>query len=95
MLGRKKSVESNEQNRQRNLGKRLSKETVDKILKTRRQEKHCFKPILQYDLLGNFIKEWECGMDIIRELGIKKAGECCRGKRTKAGGFIWKFKNVN
>ena len=52
------------------------------------------KSVLQYDLKGNFIKQW---------IGIKNAseilkingsdiGECCRNKRKTAGGYIWRFK---
>jgi hypothetical protein len=53
------------------------------------------KPVLQYDLNGNFIREWECARQINRELGIQQQniGKCCLGKRPTAGGYVWKFKN--
>lgn len=52
------------------------------------------KPILQYDLEGNFIKEWACMTD------IKNTGKfssnirgCILSKTPKtAGGFQWKYK---
>lgn len=52
------------------------------------------KPILQYDLEGNFIKEWSSSMEVERELSIghNNIGSVCNGKRKSAGGFIWKHK---
>lgn len=57
-------------------------------------KKSQMKPILQFDLNGKFIKEFE---------SILKASKLCRinqshistvakGKRKTAGGFIWKYK---
>ena len=52
------------------------------------------KAILQYDLDGNFIKEWSSSMEVERELSISHGniGSVCTGKRKSAGGFIWKHK---
>ena len=52
------------------------------------------KPVLQYDLEGNLIKEWPSASEIKRQLGYhnSKISECCLGKRKTAYGFIWKFK---
>ena len=51
------------------------------------------KPVLQYDLNGNLIKEWksinECGRNGFNQGDICK---CCNGKRKTAKGFIWKYK---
>lgn len=54
------------------------------------------KKVLQYDLNGNFIKEWESGTEVERQLKIDQGhiSECCNGKRKKTGGFVWKFKEV-
>lgn len=51
------------------------------------------KKILQYDLQGNFIKEWDAVNDIIRETKIAHVCDCCKGKRNHAGGYIWKYKD--
>jgi hypothetical protein len=49
------------------------------------------KPILQYDLEGNFIKEWEGIVEA--EKYIKgDIGACCRDKQKTAGGYIFKYK---
>lgn len=52
------------------------------------------KPILQYDLQGNFIREWRSSMEVERELSIShnNIGSVCNGKRKTAGGYIWKHK---
>lgn len=53
------------------------------------------KPVLQFDKLNNFLKEWPSGKDASTELGIL-AGDicsCCKGKQKTAGGFIWKYKD--
>lgn len=53
------------------------------------------KPIYQYDLDGNFIREWACSLEVKRQLNINPSNitSCCRGERNKAGGYIWKYKS--
>lgn len=52
------------------------------------------KPICQYDLDGNFIKEWKSQKEVKQKLGINPANiwSNLKGLTKKAGGFIWKFK---
>jgi group I intron endonuclease len=52
------------------------------------------KPIIQLDLEGNFIKEWESGKEASRVLNINQANIniICNGKGKTYKGFIWKFK---
>ena len=51
------------------------------------------KPVLQYDLEGNFIKEWKSTMECCRN-GYNQGhvGACCRGERKTHKGFIWEYK---
>lgn len=51
------------------------------------------KPVLQYDLEGNFIKEWASSMEVERVKGYNHShiANCCNGKRKKACGYIWKY----
>lgn len=57
------------------------------------------KPILQFSLNGDFIKEWDCSRNIHKELGFDATciSSCCRGKenRKQHRGFVWKFKYKN
>jgi hypothetical protein len=52
------------------------------------------KPIYQYDLNGNFIKEWKSMVECAKHLNGTKVSisRCCRGKQKTAYGFIFKFK---
>ena len=49
--------------------------------------------IQQYDLQGNFIAEFESQNDAHRKTGFSASmiGECCRGKRKIACGYIWRY----
>lgn len=53
-----------------------------------------FKPILQFDKSGNFIREWDGASEVEKEMNISNANisKCCMGKRKTAGGYIWRFK---
>jgi hypothetical protein len=52
------------------------------------------KSVIQYDLEGNFIQEWDSAQDVKINLKIDKGdiGKCCKGKNKTAGGFKWKYK---
>lgn len=52
------------------------------------------KPILQFDLEGNFIKEWKSAKDVEIELGLsrKNISENLRNKTKHAYGYKWTFK---
>lgn len=52
------------------------------------------KPVLQFDLAGNFINEYrnmEYAGKITNQTGAN-ISNCCKGKTKTAKGFIWKFK---
>jgi hypothetical protein len=56
----------------------------------------CAKPVLQYSLDGEFIREWVMGADAVRSIDKLKSSnltKCLQGKRKSAGGYIWKYKN--
>lgn len=52
------------------------------------------KPIEQYDLEGNFIKEWDSAAQIERDLGFNHSNisKCCLGRYNVAYNYKWKFK---
>lgn len=53
------------------------------------------KIVLQYDLEGKLIKEWDCLVDISKELGFNKSNiaNCCRGIGVSVSGYIWRYKD--
>lgn len=52
------------------------------------------KSVLQFDLKGNFIREWESEAQAVKTLKISSSNisRVLHGTRKKTGGFIWKFK---
>ena len=68
------------------MGNKLSEEVKEIIRLTHS------KPILQYDMYGNFIREWESASQAGRELGIDSTSirEVCNGKYRHAGFYVWK-----
>lgn len=54
--------------------------------------------INQYDLNGNFIRDWMSLRDVEREIGIdhRQISDCINGKQKTCHGYIWKRKeNIN
>lgn len=53
------------------------------------------KPIIQFDLNMNIIKEWKSILQASQELNINRNGisNACNNKRKEYKGFIWRFKN--
>lgn len=53
-----------------------------------------YRPVLQYDLDGNFIKEWSSQKEVFEILKIKSASiwSNIKGITKQSGGYIWKYK---
>ena len=52
------------------------------------------KKINQYDLEGNFIKQWNSIKEATKTLNINNLSACCSGNRKTAGGYVWKYKDI-
>jgi group I intron endonuclease len=89
-----------------NFGHPLSKEHKKKLSEKKKGSNHprygifgknnpCSKSIFQFSKDGQFIKEWESGIQIKKELGYDNGtiGKVCVGSRKLANGYIWRFKN--
>lgn len=52
--------------------------------------------VLQFDLDGNLIKEWDSTRDIEREINIdhRQVSDNCNGKQKTCKGYIFKYKEV-
>ena len=79
------SVETREKMRKAKLG---TKQTVEHRFNIMCGEG---KRTAQYDLDGNFIKEWHSTREARRELSIYGIDRCCRGVQHTAGGYVWKY----
>jgi hypothetical protein len=54
------------------------------------------KAIEQYDLEGNFIKQWKSATEAKNKLGYKSSctiSSCLTGKQKTAQGYVWKYAN--
>lgn len=71
------------------------KRLPDQILNIRKGKSK--NPVLQYDMEGNFIKEWPSKHEVQRVLGIARAGinRCIKQTCKQAGGFVWKLKSID
>lgn len=51
------------------------------------------KPVLQYDLNGNFISRYRCVAEAQDALGFKSTciARCCRNERKTYQGYVWKY----
>ena len=63
------------------------------ISKIKIANNHCGKRVKQYDLNGEFIKEWKSAAEIERILGYKaeNISGCCLRRQNSSNGFIWRF----
>ena len=54
------------------------------------------KAVCQYDLDGNFIKEWSSIKEAQEETNSHHISMCCRGhkKYITSGGYIWRYKEA-
>lgn len=50
-------------------------------------------PVVQMNLNGNHITNWDSAISAERSTGIDHShiARCCRGKLKQAGGFVWRY----
>ena len=89
-MGKHHSEDAKKKMSESHMGKHLSDETKKKISKS------LSKPIIQYTKDWEFIKEWTSGIEASKVLGIHMGNitSCCKGKLKSAGGFVWKYAEV-
>lgn len=51
------------------------------------------KPVIQFDLMGNKINNFQSGRDAARKLGLNPMSitRCARGERKKYKNYIWRY----
>lgn len=88
LTGRIRTQKERENIAKSKMGKSVKRETVEKSAKGR------YKPVLQYSLTGEFIKEWVSATVASTSLDIRRNTifTCCKFKSNHAGGYIWRTK---
>lgn len=86
-----------EKNRNKHKGKKATEETRKKMSEQRKgKPKYKIRiPIVQLDLQGNFIKEYDSATQANKELNLYESGitKCCKGKQNQCGGYKWVYKS--
>lgn len=84
------------------LGKKHSKETLEKFKRRRPpmldrtgKDNPKSKSVAMLDDMDNIVKIFDCSLTIQQELGIARESisRCCTGKQKTAGGFKWRYLN--
>lgn len=67
-----------------------------KLSNTMTNRKDQSKPVIQFDLEGNYIMEYPSTKEIERQTGYANTNisSCCRGIFKQAYGYIWKYKQT-
>jgi hypothetical protein len=76
-------------------GKKYSDESKEKQRQAKLGAFKQGKYILQYDLEGNFIREWSSVSEASKNVNVSISGLSCvlKGKQKTAGGYVWKYKS--
>jgi group I intron endonuclease len=109
MLGKKHSEETKKKMSEKHKGKILTQEHINNIKKSTKgilktqewkdkiSNNHSMnKPIIQYDLEGNFIKEWPSAKTASKSNSkwcYSTICKCASGGLKSSGGYKWKYKN--
>lgn len=94
-LGIKQSEEHKQKRFIKITGVKRNSITKEKMsLSATKPKPHMYKSVIQYDLQGNFVKEWESLQYAALSLGKRSSNicECCKGKIKTAYGYVWKYK---
>lgn len=75
-----------------NYGKHFNTEHKKRLSESNKTPQ--IKPVCQYDLDDNLVREYDSILEASIENNINKSsiGKCCRGVSNKAGNYKWKFK---
>ena len=87
-------VNHKDENKQNNVVSNLEWCTHEYNINYGTRIERCSKPVLQYTLDGEFIREWASATQAKIEGGFHQGhiAACCRGEQNKHKNCIWKYK---
>jgi group I intron endonuclease len=93
MYGKHHSEETKQKIREKALGRKITEETRKKLSINSTIK----KKVNQYDLNGNFIKQYESLTQAQKETGVlsQNIGKVCRGQQKYAKGYLWRYADDN
>ncbi|MDD3323452.1 MAG: NUMOD1 domain-containing DNA-binding protein [Paludibacter sp.] len=53
-----------------------------------------WKPVIQYKIDGDFVREYPSVSEAKRVSGVNCISECLSGRKKTSGGYIWRYKDV-
>ena len=60
------------------------------------QKSKLWKPVLKYDLNGNFVERYKNLSQAFKSMNIKRTSKiekCCKGEIENYRGFVWKYED--
>ena len=91
--GTKLSAETRRRIKEANTGQIRSKEFKERARQYALGNRNSVIPVNQFDLDGNFIKQWESASDPRETTGADPSHiiKCCKGKLKSTKGFVWQY----
>ena len=92
--GKKRDPLLMEKMRNTHIGRKQNKDWVEKRIAPMRGVNHPLaRKVAQYDLQGNFIRQYNMVKEAAEDNGLRVhvVSSCLRGRTKKGGGFIWKY----
>lgn len=92
--GKQRDELTREKLRTCHIGRKQGKDWIEKRIAPRRGVNHPLATkVAQYDLQGNFIRQYDMVKEAAEDNGLRVnvVSSCLRGRTKKGGGFIWKY----